>query len=231
MIISNTYNDAYKRHLQYFLPQSLFQLVSRSCEHYLRNLASKPKFLEIGCGNGSVFEDIELCGNYIAIDISENAISNAINRQSNDRIKFLKLNALEVEYIDEKFDLILDSHLLHCLEDLDEVNAYLQSIYKSLESNGVLIIETMVCNSSFIKSYVGICEEYGGLFIGDFPNVGKRIVFTQLFLERLVVDTGFKIEFLKFPIGSKFIFDNKREEAFDSDPDVIQLILRKGEKN
>jgi SAM-dependent methyltransferase len=196
-------------------------------EHFLRNFSPDSKFLEIGCGSGSVFEKMDSDANYMAIDMSDQAIINATSRLEKTNIKFATLDALNIELIDEKFDVILDSHLIHCLANIYTVESLLNSIHSCLKEDGIYVLETIIANGKFADLYKENHEYKDGYFLGQYPNVGNRIVFEQVFLEKLFVDFGFKIEFLRFPIGSKIIFDSRREEALESDPDVIQLILRK----
>lgn len=82
----------------------------------------------------------------------------------------------------------------------------------------------MVISKGLLKSD-SMCSD-DGYIIKDLLGVGRRIIFDGRFIENLVLKLGFRIDYMNFPVGAKFVLDGKRVESLESDPDVIQLILR-----
>jgi len=219
--ITQTYGTVHKYDRQYILPVSLIQLV-KQC---FKREHSITKALEIGCGSGSLLNEVcDKTVNKLCIDNSTSAVLLAKSRREFSNIHFHKLDALNIREIDEKFDLIVDSHLLHCLNSFDEVISYLEAVRDCLSDNGYFVIETISLDKSFVDARALDYQDY---ISADFKNVGRRILFDSRILEELILSIGFDIKVLKFPVGSKIIFDNSRVEAREDDPNVIQLILRK----
>ena len=229
MTISDTYQSTQNTQKQYSVPVTLLQLVRKA----LGLMTVKPtKLLEVGSSSYSVLSQIvksELDGgaNLICIDNDSSAID--LGSRLNPETKFVALNALNIQEIDEVFDLILDSHMIHCLESISQVKNYLLRSNSVLSQNGIMIIETMIANNEFfVENKSWIVESFPGNFsIVERAGVGRRVVFEQLFLEDLVKECGFEISYLYFVNGNRFVFDGNRDNAVSSDPDAIQLVLKK----
>ena len=222
MNISTTYEKAHLNNRQYILPISLFQLVRRVLE--LED-SQKPilNLIEIGCGQGTLFSKFLDHGhNFVGIDISKTAIQRA--RAYEKRMPFYCLDVRDIELMDQRFDIFVDSHLLHCLGSLKSVQEYLLKLKSVAKPGARIIIETMVISKGLLKSD-SMCSD-DGYIIKDLLGVGRRIIFDGRFIENLVLKLGFRIDYMNFPVGAKFVLDGKRVESLESDPDVIQLILR-----
>ncbi len=102
--------------------------------------------LELGCGSApylSGFKRIAI--SYLGIDISSHAIQTARKKtMSMANVDFRCTNFITDWKNKKKFDLIVDSFLLHCIIGDDRDNA-MTKIYNSLSQNGELWINTM-CN-------------------------------------------------------------------------------------
>ncbi len=229
MTISDSYQSSPNSQKQYSVSVTLLQLVRKA----LGLMTLKPrKLLEVGSSSYSVLSKInmsELDGlaYLICIDNDKSAIK--LGNELYPNTKFVVLNALNIQEIDEVFELILDSHMIHCLENISQVKNYLCKSNSVLSQNGAMVIETMIVNRNFLDENRGyiIEDKPGKYLIVERPGVGRRVVFDQLFLEELVKNCGFEISYLYFVNGNRFVFDGIRENAISSDPDAIQLILKK----
>jgi SAM-dependent methyltransferase len=80
------------------------------------------------------------------VDISETAlqIGQELASQQNLKINFVLGDVLELENLDQKFDVIYDSHCLHCIVFEEDRQKVLVGAKKSLTQAGIFILDTMV---------------------------------------------------------------------------------------
>lgn len=123
-------------------------------------VAADKKALDVGCGSGTTAFMLAQMGLRVTgIDISETAIQmgEELASQQNLEIKFVVGDVLELEKLNQKFDLIYDSHCLHCIVFEEDRRKVLAGARNSLSSSGIFVLDTMVVpeekNSAFIKSF------------------------------------------------------------------------------
>ena len=89
--------------------------------------------------------------NVTGIDISETAIEMArgLAAQQGLKIQFEIGDILKLEKLNQKFDLIYDSHFLHCIVFDEDRRLVLEGIRKSLATYGLFILDTMVMVDNF----------------------------------------------------------------------------------
>ena len=105
------------------------------------------KALDLGCGTGTTaFMLAQMQMDVTGIDISETAIGmgEELARTQGLKIHFVKGDVLELEKLNQKFDLIYDSHCLHCIVFEDDRQKVLTGAKKSLNPGGIFILDTMV---------------------------------------------------------------------------------------
>lgn len=160
-----------------------------------------PEILDLGCGNKSIFEDLNVSKDkVIAIDFSEVAISKTPHGTS---INYLVVDLTkENAFGKSKFDLIFDSHCLHCIEGRVERERALANILNALSDDGVFCAEMMIQKA----------HRYVSLPFKHIP--------TALELERELLDSGLKI--IYFFIGPGMVFHNENGEC-----DLVRVICRK----
>ena len=103
--------------------------------------------LDVGCGTGTTaFMLSQLGMNVTGIDISETAIAMGkdLANQQGLNINFIRGDVLELEKLNQKFDVIYDSHCLHCIVFEDDRMKVLTGAKKSLSEGGIFILDTMV---------------------------------------------------------------------------------------
>lgn len=106
------------------------------------------KVLELGAGRGGVALHLAKLGAQVTIvDYSPSAVEQA---KRLFELEGMSVNAIEgdVTYpdfnLDQKFDLIVDSHLLHCLIEDPERTSYYGLVRDHLSPQGIFVVETMV---------------------------------------------------------------------------------------
>lgn len=106
-------------------------------------LLKNPKILDLGSGNYSLFEDFYLeKGSVTAIDFSEHAILSA-SQVSHVIYRHLDITKTDIKFT-QQFDLVFDSHCLHCLMSDEERLQAFSNIRNALGESGLFCAEMMV---------------------------------------------------------------------------------------
>lgn len=106
--------------------------------------------LEIGCGLGGVGHFLSpLSKSVSGIDISSLAIMHAkeLAQKNQLNIDFYVDDICKTQNEYPKFDLIIDSHLFHCLTGNEQRQEYLSFIKTHLTTGGIFLCETMSFNN------------------------------------------------------------------------------------
>lgn len=100
-------------------------------------LSSNTKILEIGCGNATLWREniknIPQNSEITLTDISEGMLTDAKNNLSEDaeKFKFKLLDANNITFNDESFDIVIANHLLFYCSDRARVFAEIRRVLKS----------------------------------------------------------------------------------------------------
>lgn len=159
------------------------------------------RILELGCGSKSIFEDQELPQqNITAIDFSAVAINKA---QKNSEINYQVVDITNKQALEfASYDLIFDSHCLHCIEGIIERQNALENIHQAMTETGIFCAEMMVQKE---KHKIVLPHKY-------IPEA--------LMLEQELLAAGFKIAY--FMISRNLAFHNDNGEC-----DLLRVICRK----
>jgi 2-polyprenyl-3-methyl-5-hydroxy-6-metoxy-1,4-benzoquinol methylase len=114
--------------------------------------------LDLGCGSGSTAFVLARAGFIVSgIDISSTAIEMAqeLSRQQNLQIDFKVGDVLKLEDLNQKFDLIYDSHCLHCIVFEEDRQRVLEGLRNSLKTNGIFVLDTMVAEGRDFSHWQG----------------------------------------------------------------------------
>ncbi len=157
----------------------------------------KNSFLECGCGLGGL--SIKLSSSFTdcyGVDVSNLAImgANRICELKNISNSQFQVGDLTKEInLKKQFDLIADSHLLHCLTDSSHRQNYFDFIKKHLSKSGYFLVECM----TFQKN-IDFPMEYELTDSSDIIHQGKKIrrLLTTHELEQEFLSAGFKINYL-----------------------------------
>jgi 2-polyprenyl-3-methyl-5-hydroxy-6-metoxy-1,4-benzoquinol methylase len=162
-----------------------------------------PKILDLGCGNYSLFEDFELGKQSVtAIDFSEYAISTA-PFESHVNYKHIDIASTDINFT-QQYDLVFDSHCLHCLMSDDERSQALLNIKNALGESGLFCAEMMVQRPHKKISFKNIKE--------------------AMDIESELIDSGFRI--LYFMINSDLAFVHHAGEL-ELECDLLRVIACK----
>jgi SAM-dependent methyltransferase len=236
----------YKKKKDEFLPsESLCQFFETKGKWWVDQIESKGKLsiLELGCGDGTLFEKKSLTENeshffdITGIDTSFPAIERARERWSkkkkyfhNLNVKFLLENILDEPKNKNFYDIILDSHLYHCLLGKKDQLRAIKNIRMALKKGGIFIMETMVSHKGMKFFRPFIFDKKTSLLFRE-NNRGNlypiRTIFSSLENEKLLLENFFEIKYFMVLPHLRIIPDEIRREAFDGDPQCLRVICRK----
>lgn len=132
------YNNFYEKNPNHRYEKSLFEFINGTVKPRID--LTNINILDLGCGNYSMFEDLETGNSQVfAIDFSQKAISLA----PNSKINYICASVLNPIEIDQKFNLVFDSHCFNSIKNESQVFA-LKNIYEKLFYGGLFCSEMMV---------------------------------------------------------------------------------------
>ncbi|MCP4912864.1 MAG: class I SAM-dependent methyltransferase [Oligoflexia bacterium] len=170
------------------------------------NTENQAQCLELGVGTRSSLVDLDWLS-LTGLDLSSVALENA-NFSS-------KIEADFLHYNDSKsYDLIIDSHLFHTFDNLEDITLGLNKSLGMLKAGGMIIGEFPVSHHSLI-------------------NNSQKVVLPALEWEKLLIECSKNnnsfIGYFTIVWGLKMILDDSGEnrDPQNSDPDVLRYILIK----
>lgn len=233
-----SYDDAYSRVREsssnIFTDRSVSSLLnftSVSLKKFHHLPLNELNVLEAGCGWGQVTKNLSsYVKNLTAVDFSPVAMKLAqknLREKKNVNLQCMNICDLEVE---DSFDAIIDSHLIHCLLLDEERKKYLKNMASSLKKNGLLVAETMISHHSlniedpyYIDSS-GILWQRSSQVLSDRPL--KRIRSAKE-IESELIESGLKVIYFMAYSSKKMIPVSGRPNAVIGDPDVLRFVCRK----
>lgn len=180
---------------------SLLNFFQNTVSNFLQ--IQDPRILEIGSGNYSVFEMTDLNKKLIeALDIRT-----GLDSLNTSELKYLKGNITETNLLKNNYyDLVFDSHCLHCLQNIEEQEIALVNIYNSLKTDGIFASEIMVQPS------------------GNKVHFPERIIRESIDIENLITNSGFKIIYFIIAPQMSFYFEYSEGEIIC---DMLRVIAKK----
>ena len=224
------YNQAYSKILSG--ETTLFQDVNTSLKEFLdgeivqAKLAKEklPLALEIGCGVKSIYETSTIGTKFHqleAFDYSSVAIEKA--QKQNSCVEYSVQDILSLQRL-HQYDLIVDGHCLHCLEDQEQLKQALKAINRALRPGALFIGELMISHKGMGFDFPWIySQESEVLFYEDSP---RRLILDAFHFERHLIDTQFQIEYFYIFNHKMVIPDASRQEARNTDPQLLRFIAR-----
>jgi SAM-dependent methyltransferase len=193
------FNQIYDREIDRGYSKSLLTFFETTVR---TRLVENPLVLDIGAGSKSIFEDTDLLkSNITAIDFSPVAIAKATVLPNEITYKEVDLGTLGV-LENNRYDLVFDSHCLHCITDYSKRKAAFSNIYHSLKCDGIFSAEMMVAP------------------VGKTIELSNKYVVDARTLEEEILSHGFKIVYFLIVRALVFGSDN-------GDCDLVRVILRK----
>ncbi len=188
--------------------------------------------LDVGCGTGTTaFELVKMGFAVTGVDISRTAIEMAhqFSRDLELPAEFITGDVLSLE-LPQKFDLIYDSHCLHCIVLTEDRQRAFKSLLSHLKSGGLFVLDTMVFTEGlnltedlsslkfdhdFILWHKTTQTDGSGLHLdnsGQMWQAQRRIYPARIILEE-VENAGFKI------------VESRLDSQGHPHPDMLRLVL------
>lgn len=206
-----------------FLEQNNESLINFIDDYLDRFTVNTNSLLDLGCGLGGLsFNYASHFNQVTALDISPLAIMGAKEIQSykNTEIDFKELDITNSN-LNQKFDLIVDSHLLHCLLSTEDRAKYYSFIKEHLEENGHALIESMTFQKNIECPMEYYFDENSNLFHND--RLYRKVLSTRE-LEEEILAAGLKINYLYYHDELSFnVFTEYPEYPFEKLPKTTRL--------
>lgn len=210
----------------------LFLYVQECKNKFLTNLDWQGlKVLELGAGRGGVgLQLAKLGADVTLVDFSPSALLQA---QKIFSLEGLPVKILEADVtfpdveLKDKYDLIVDSHLLHCLTDNPDRTSYYRLVSDHLSGQGIFVVETMVHRKKlFVPDGFMFDENYVlWQMFGKWTPVRK--ILDSLDLEAELKSAGFNIEYFMYYAQYGFVphktFMDIPHEVL---PAAVRLVVR-----
>ncbi|MCT4641613.1 MAG: class I SAM-dependent methyltransferase [Bacteriovoracaceae bacterium] len=233
-------NDSYSRftpdfltskNLNVYLEQNRESLVDfiEKYEKQFGALSTEKKLLELGCGLGGLSLYFSKRGFYtLGIDQSDLAISMA-KEISKQNALFCKYRVMDVclSRLEEKFDLLFDSHLFHCLALKEDRLKYYEFLTQVMDKNSRLFIETMVFDKK-MSFPVGYLMQDNGVLYKDLSGkyVPYRAILETHEIESELIEAGFKIKYFYYHSELSFdLFCEYKGMCHESLPKTLRIVV------
>ncbi|WP_127715908.1 trans-aconitate 2-methyltransferase [Halobacteriovorax sp. HLS] len=189
------------------------------CEFYKKsfNTHERPSILELGCGPYLHFYN----EGSIGVELSSAAIEMAELSHS-ERITCSSIFDYQGS---GKFDILFDSHLLHCLSSVSEVQKYFEVVSGLLNCGGHFLLECMVKPQRLVVDEGYLFDE--DQFTLSHNGLVHRVILPTFELEKIVQACGLKIVYFRVDEKIKFIPYSHRSESLPTDPDRLRMICLK----
>ena len=155
---------------------------------------SKGKVLDLGCGSGRNFRNVEgvkLTGVDFSNELLKYAKVNAEKKKIN--VKLIRAEAFNLPFEENYFDAILFYATLHCIDSSEDRERTMKEIYRVLKPGKKIFLSTWGTSSNRIKGKTGECMIPWTLKSGE--KVERyTYIFSKDEIEKLVKLVGFKIE-------------------------------------
>lgn len=213
--------------------KALYHFVIESKDKFLPNLDwNGLKVLETGAGRGGVGLLLKKLGADVTlIDFSPSALEQAkkIYAKEGFEVQTIEGDVTHPDVkIPHKFDLIVDSHLLHCITDDPDRSSYYRLVSDHLSLRGIFVVETMVHRKKLFIPDGFMFDERNVLWqmFGKWTPV--RRILDSLDLEKELNEAQFHI--LYFYYYGQFGFVPHRS-FMDIPPEILPAAVRMVLKN
>lgn len=189
------------------------------------------KVLELGSGRGGVGLHLAKLGAEITlVDYSPSALTQAeiIYALENIPVKTIEGDVTHPDIsLNEKYDIIVDSHLLHCLTEDPDRSSYYRLISDHLKPYGIIVAETMVHRKKLFIPDGFMFDERNVLWqmFGKWTPV--RRILDSLDLEAELNSAGFDIVMFLYYAQYGFVPHNSfMEIPAEVLPASVRMVLR-----
>lgn len=147
--------------------------------------------LELGCGTGLYTETLQkIAENIVATDFSDEMIEFAQQKRGNlENVKFMKADALSIEFNEESFDTVFMANLIHVIGNADKV---IKESNRVLKKGGLLIITSFAVEEMSFFNRIPIAIRFIKTF-GKPSNEATKEKTSRKSVETLLINNGFEI--------------------------------------
>jgi SAM-dependent methyltransferase len=189
------------------------------------------KILEMGSGRGGVGLHLARMGAKVTlVDFSPSALEQASQVYALEgftpQVIVADVGHPDVQ-LPDKYDLIVDSHLLHCLITDPERLSYLQLVREHLTSNGIFVAETMVHRKKLFIPDGFMFDQKNTLWqmFGEWKPV--RRILDSLDLEQELNIAGLNITYFMYYANCGFVpHKNFMEIPSEILPAAVRMVLQ-----
>jgi SAM-dependent methyltransferase len=181
----------------------LFLLCDEAREKWIQKNWSSIRVAEMGSGLGGAGQWMSQAGAQVELfDFSPQALSLAEALYQSQKLT-IRTFCQDVtlpfaEPFFQRYDLILDSHLLHCLTDHIGRMSYLQSLRELLAPGGCIVGECMVSRKKMFIPEGFEIDAFGTLYQKFSSWVPVRLIRDSLELEEELKKAGFQIRYYMY---------------------------------
>ncbi len=205
------WNDSLESFEPYDVDESPFE---KDNEYFLKIIGdvNNKKLLDIGCGNGETSMYFARRGAIVtSIDMSETAVNNTLKNAELHKVKVnaFRLDALEINKISDKFDLIIGKFILHHIEPFVQ---FVENLYKIVDNNGrAVFYENNARNKILMFFRKTVVGRFG------VPKYGDNQEYPFTYLEFKMIKNRFKTvklyypQFRFFSLLAPYIFKNNEK--------------------
>ncbi|MFX0125457.1 MAG: class I SAM-dependent methyltransferase [Candidatus Hodarchaeota archaeon] len=157
-------------------------------------LISSKKALDVATGDGVfirlLMKTLKSFNSFTGIDTSEKNLRSASRRSKRNVTQFIKMDARDLDFSDNSFDLISISESLHHIE---EPQLVLKEIYRVIQPDGIFILQESISNKNQEKSRLSdaLLHEFIS-YIDVLRGLYHRGFFEQQEIVGMVQESGFK---------------------------------------
>jgi SAM-dependent methyltransferase len=203
-------------------------------DYQAKNPRLKEHFSSIELGCGLAYLSQLLCqhpGERSALDISELAIYFAkdFSQLEGKTIDFDVMDLTKEQEFKKQYDLVIDSHLLHCItEKHDRIN-YLENTKNLMTKDAVFLIETMAYQNG-LQFPIGYYFDDNMVLNKELENesLAIRKILESRDIEEELIQSGFKIHYLYYHNELAFnLYPEEKDYPFEWLPRTLRIAATK----
>ncbi|WP_372653133.1 class I SAM-dependent methyltransferase [Halobacteriovorax sp.] len=199
---------------------SLIELLNFFKSNFLRG-CGEVSYLEIGCGLGFHVNSKDCNWDVEGLELSKSAVVylSKISKKKVYQSDFLEFRP------EASWDLILDSHLLHCTVGVESFKTYFENIFNILNPGGSFLLEVMCSSREMCFDENQFYNDETFILYQD--ELAIRTILPARDIEKIIIESGLKIVYLRVDEIIKFIPNSHRSESRPTDPDRMRVICLK----